>query len=92
MSDYDFKTLNDKEFEILAADLLSARDSVHYERFKPGRDLGVDGRYFTPDGGEVVLQSKHWSTSPLEKLVKYLQESELPKVQKLQPEKYIFAL
>ena len=92
MSDYDFKTLNDKEFEILAADLLSARDSVHYERFKPGRDLGVDGRYFTPDAGEVVLQSKHWATSPLEKLVRYLREDELPKVQKLRPRKYILVL
>lgn len=46
MSDYDFSTLNDKEFEILATDLLSKRDNVKYERFKPGRDAGVDGRFF----------------------------------------------
>ena len=92
VSDYDFKTLNDKEFEILAADLLSARDSVHYERFKPGRDLGVDGRYFAADGQEVVLQSKHWATSPLERLVKHLEEVELPKVNRLLPKKYLLAI
>lgn len=92
MSDYDFKTLNDKEFEILTADLVSARDSVHFERFKPGRDLGVDGRYFTADGKEVVLQSKHWATTPLERLVKQLQDVELPKVQKLRPKKYLLAV
>lgn len=92
MSDYDFRSLNDKEFEILAADLVSARDTVHFERFKPGRDLGVDGRYFAADGKEVVLQSKHWATTPLEKLMKYLQEVELPKVQKLRPKKYLLAV
>ncbi len=92
MSDYDFRTLNDKEFEILAADLVGARDSVHFERFKPGRDLGVDGRYFAADTKEVVLQAKHWATTPLERLVKHLQEVELPKVQKLRPKKYLLAV
>lgn len=92
MSDYDFRTLNDKEFEILAADLVSARDSAHFERFKPGRDLGVDGRYFASDGKEVILQSKHWATTPLERLVKHLHEVELPKVQKIRPKSYLLAV
>ena len=92
MTDYDFKSLNDKEFEILAADLLGARDGVRYERFRPGRDSGVDGRYFAASGQEVVLQCKHWATTPLERLVKHLLNSELPKVQKLKPQKYLLAL
>ena len=92
MRDYDFKALNDKEFEVLVTDLLSARDKVTYERFKPGRDLGVDGRYFTPTGKEVILQCKHWLANPLEKLVKYLQDVEFPKVQKLRPHRYILAV
>ena len=92
MSDYDFKALNDKEFEILCTDLLSAREGVRYERFKPGRDAGVDGRYFGLGGKETILQCKHWVTTPLEKLVKHLQDSELPKLHKLKPSKYVLAV
>ena len=47
MSDYDFSTLNDKEFEVLCADVLSTVHGHRFERFKPGKDAGVDGRYFT---------------------------------------------
>ena len=92
MSDYDFKALNDKEFEILCTDLISVRDGIRYERFKPGRDAGVDGRYFGPGGKETILQCKHWVTTPLEKLVKHLQENELPKIKKLNPTKYVLAV
>jgi hypothetical protein len=92
VSDYDFKALNDKEFEILCTDLLSARDGVRYERFKPGRDAGVDGRYFGLSGKETILQCKHWVTTPLEKLVKHLQDNELPKLHKLKPSKYVLAV
>lgn len=92
MTDYDFRQLNDKEFEVLATDLLSGRDDVRYERFKPGKDGGVDGRYFSPDGKEVVLQCKHWSATPLERLVKHLEIVELPKLKKLNPARYILAL
>ena len=46
MPDYDFKALNDKEFEIFCVDLLSEVEKHRFERFKPGKDLGIDGRYF----------------------------------------------
>lgn len=92
MTDYDFRALNDKEFEVLCTDLLSQRDSATYERFKPGRDGGVDGRFFTPGGGEVILQCKHWATSPLERLVKHLRDSELPKIVALAPSRYVLAI
>ena len=92
MSDYDFKSLNDKEFEIFSIDILSNRDGVRYERFKPGRDAGVDGRYFRADGAEVIVQCKHWATSPLEKLVKYLQDIEASKLLKLKPKRYILVI
>ena len=92
MSDYDFKTLNDKEFEIFCIDILGKRDGVRYERFKPGKDGGVDGRYFMDDGGEAIVQCKHWATSPLERLVKYLEEVELPKILKLKPRRYVLVL
>lgn len=92
MTDYDFRALNDKEFEVLVTDLLSMRDGRRYERFKPGRDSGVDGRYFKQNGAEAILQCKHWPASPLERLVRHIEEIELPKVRKLNPAEYVVAL
>ena len=69
VSDYDFSRLNDKEFEVFCTDLLSAREGVRFERFKPGRDAGVDGRFFRSEGDEWILQCKHWISTPLVKLV-----------------------
>ncbi|WP_122255684.1 nSTAND3 domain-containing NTPase [Pseudomonas syringae] len=92
MSDYDFSRLNDKEFEVFCADLLSAREGVRFERFKPGRDAGVDGRFFRSEGDEWILQCKHWISTPLEKLVKSIADSESLKVQKLSPSRYVLAL
>lgn len=92
MNDYDFRTLNDKEFEVLATDLLTKRDGQKYERFKPGRDAGVDGRYFMPGGTEAILQCKHWPASPLERLIKHIHDEELPKIRKLNPARYILAI
>lgn len=92
MNDYDFKNLNDKEFEVLATDLLSKRDGVKYERFKPGRDGGIDGRYFSVSGKSTILQCKHWISTPLEKLIKNLKDKELLKIRKLNPDRYILIL
>jgi adenylate kinase family enzyme len=92
MSDYDFTTLNDKEFEILCADLLSVSEGKRFERFKPGKDAGVDGRYFAENGTEVILQCKHWMSSPLERLVNHLKVVELPKIALLAPDRYLLAV
>lgn len=103
MSDYDFKSLNDKEFEYLCADIIGELESEHlhdndlkkrarFERFKPGRDAGVDGRYFKNDFGEIVLQCKHWANTPIAQLIHHLGRTELPKIQKLAPARYILAV
>lgn len=92
MTDYDFRTLNDKEFEVLATDLLSRREGQKFERFKPGRDSGVDGRYFRSDGTEIVVQCKHWPATPLEKLSTHLKKVELAKIRRVQPARYILAI
>ena len=55
MADYDFKSLNDKEFEIFCADLLGDVQGHRFERFKAGKDAGIDGRYFTDQAKEVIL-------------------------------------
>lgn len=92
MSDYDFKTLNDKEFEVLCTDLLSKHFGNKFERFKSGRDLGVDGRFFSEKGGEVVLQCKHWAKTPVAQMISMLKTKEKPKLDALKPERYILAV
>ncbi|MBV7461846.1 MULTISPECIES: restriction endonuclease [unclassified Acidovorax] len=92
MTDYDFKTLNDKEFEALCTDLLSRALSHKFERFKPGKDAGVDGRYFAEDGSEVILQCKHWANTPLQQLITTLGRDEKAKLDKLKPSRYILAI
>jgi RecA/RadA recombinase len=92
MTDYDFQTLNDKEFEIFSTDLLSEVEGYRFERFKAGRDGGVDGRYFASHNKEVILQCKHWSNTPFKKLVAHLRDIERPKLEKLEPHRYLLAL
>jgi len=90
MSDYDFSSLNDKEFEDLSADLLSCHLSSRIERFKVGRDGGVDGRFFSSEGDEVIIQCKHWLKSGLTALIRSIENTEAEKVKKLNPKRYIF--
>jgi len=92
MSDYDFNSLNDKEFEIFCVDLLSETYNNRFERFKPGKDAGVDGRFFADNGKEVILQCKHWCTTPLKQLIGALSKVEKAKLDKLQPHRYILAV
>lgn len=92
MSDYDFRQLNDKEFEAFCADILGVSIGHRVERFKPGRDSGVDGRYFSSSGGEVIVQCKHWSNTPIAQLLRELKNSERPKLEKLNPTKYVLAV
>jgi adenylate kinase family enzyme len=61
------------------------------ERFKPGKDQGVDGRFFADAGHEVVVQAKHWEKTGINPLLKHLRDREAPKVTKLSPHRYIFA-
>ncbi|KAB0300799.1 restriction endonuclease [Vibrio fortis] len=89
MTDYNFETLNDMEFEELANDLISKKLDVFVERFKPGKDLGVDGRFFTPDGGEAIIQSKHYLKSGYDALLRHCKKTEADKVRKLNPTRYI---
>ncbi|MEB2871281.1 nSTAND3 domain-containing NTPase [Pseudomonas rhizosphaerae] len=92
MNEYDFSRLNDKEFEVFCTDLLSAREHVQFERFKPGRDGGIDGRYFVSPRNEWVLQCKHWVSTPLERLFKKISEDEKLKVDRINPQRYFLAV
>jgi len=91
MSNYDFTSLNDKDFEVLVTDLLSLEHGKRFERFKPGKDGGIDGRYFTAKGTQAIFQCKHWAKTGLQPLLRSLKDTELPKVKKLKPAQYILA-
>lgn len=90
MNEYDFSKLNDKEFEDLAIDLIAKLEGKRVERFKPGKDAGVDGRFFETPNSEVVIQCKHWAKSGLAALLRNLKATEAAKVDKLKPSRYLF--
>ena len=90
MNNYNFSTLNDKEFELLALDILNKCLSFKLHSFKDGKDKGIDLRYATnSNNNEVVVQVKHLINSTFAQLKFTLKNSELPKVSKLNPTRYI---
>jgi len=91
MSNYTFSTINDKEFEQLARDLLNAKLKLNLQNFKSGKDGGIDLRFSTVDNSNaLVVQAKHYAGSNFSKLKSELKSKELKKVEKLAPESYIF--
>ena len=60
MIDYNFSTLNDKEFENLSIDLISKDKDKRFERFKDGKDGGIDGRFYHDNGSQEIIQCKHY--------------------------------
>lgn len=91
MNNYDFTRLNDKEFEDLVIDLISAENpNTQIERFMPGRDSGMDGRFYI-GSDNVIIQSKHYVKSSYSSLINSL-KLEAPKVTILNPSRYILAI
>ncbi len=96
MIDYDFSTLNDKEFENLSIELISKDRNKRFERFKAGKDGGIDGRFYYDDGIQEVVQCKHFIKSGFSGLISSLKKknnnavNEINKVYSLEPSKYIF--
>lgn len=89
MNNYDFSALNDREFEDLANALYEAEHSVRVERFKPGKDQGIDGRYFSPSNNQlVIIQAKHYYASKLPALLTSLKNERL-KIDLISPSSYI---
>ena len=89
MTSYDLTRLNPREFETLSADILSEIEQCRVERFKEGRDGGIDGRFFSTEKEEVIIQCKHYTKSGISNLVRHLEKRELVKIQKLNPKRYI---
>jgi hypothetical protein len=91
MSNYDFRSLSPIDFEILVRDLLQEELKIRLESFKPGRDLGIDFRYSENSSRQVVVQCKHYADSTFSKLSSDMSRQELPKIVRLQPQRYILA-
>ena len=90
MSKYNFSTLNDKEFEQIAKDLLNAKYNLGLQDFKVGKDKGIDLRFSTlKNDNSIVVQAKHYIGSGFAQLKSTLVKKELDKVKKLLPDRYI---
>lgn len=89
MGRYDYKSLSPQDFEELTRDLLQAEWNVPLEAFKTGRDRGIDLRYAPLEGGATIIQCKHYASSSVSSLLSHLRNAELPKVHKLQPQRYV---
>lgn len=89
MGRYDYKSLSPQDVEELTRDLLQAEWNVPLEAFKTGRDRGIDLRYAPLDGGATIIQCKHYASSSVSSLLSHLRSSEMPKIQQLQPWRYV---
>jgi hypothetical protein len=89
MGRYNYKSLSPQDFEELTRDLLQAEWNVPLEAFKTGRDRGIDLRHTGLDGGTTIIQCKHYASSSVTGLLSHLRSSEMPKVQLLQPRRYV---
>ncbi|HCT9096777.1 TPA: ATP-binding protein [Serratia liquefaciens] len=91
MNSYDFSRLNDKDFEDLVIDLITAETpNSHIERFMPGRDSGMDGRFYL-GSNNIIIQSKHYVNSSYSSLLTNLKK-EAAKVAAINPSRYILAI
>jgi len=91
MSQYDFSTLNDKDFEELSRDLLSLNLHLKFQSFKVGKDLGIDLRYSsTGKANEIVVQVKHYYETGYKGLISSLKK-ENAKLKILNPTRYIIS-
>jgi hypothetical protein len=89
MPQYDFRTLSPIDFESLLRDLLQEDLGITLESFKAGRDSGIDFRYCYDNERRLIVQCKHYVESGYDALYRVLSSQELPKVQRLRPDRYI---
>ena len=88
MTNYDFQTiLSPLDFEYLVRDLISKELDIELTAFAEGKDSGIDLRYSKGEKENIIVQCKRVKTISKEQIL-----SELPKIKKLNPTKYIFVV
>lgn len=90
MKKYTFEELNDIEFESFVNDLFAYEYSWKIERYKEGKDGGIDGKILLADK-TIIIQSKHYRKSGFTKLLSVIKNIELEKILKLKVNRYIIA-
>lgn len=91
MASYDFSLLSPADFEDLVRDLLQAELGIRLEVFGSGRDQGIDARYAPARDQTLIVQAKHYAATGFDGLKRTIQNSELPKINRLAPHRYILA-
>ena len=90
MSKYDFnKLLEPYEFQYLVRDILQIREKTFFESFSQGPDGGIDLRKKINDNSVIVQVKRYKNDFP--KFLNSLKTYELPKLQRLKPDRYIIA-
>nr|WP_216673983.1 restriction endonuclease [Saccharibacillus endophyticus] len=74
------------EFERLVCDVIQIREGVFIQTFKPGPDGGIDGLYRSKDQ-KIIIQAKRFNN--FNSLMKELRASEIEKIRKQNPSRYI---
>jgi hypothetical protein len=85
LSQYNWSNISDHDFESVCRDVLAVTLGTVVEQFAAGRDGGRDLRA-TVDRDLVIGQAKHYMRSGYPKLLTSLENTELPKLEKMQPE------
>ncbi|MFG3560753.1 restriction endonuclease [Bacillus mobilis] len=83
---YDLLVLSSDEFERLSHDLLEKEFNIRFERFKAGKDGGIDLRGYINEDKSIIVQCKRYQDFAT---LKPKLGDELEKVKKLNPAKYI---
>lgn len=86
---YDFSKLSSQDFEELVCDLLQADWNMQLESFTMGRDKGIDLRCLSGKGAPVIVQCKHRPAADFRRLHSDILREELPKIEKLNPKRYV---
>lgn len=90
MNNYDFSTLNDKEFEEISKDLLNSKFKLELQSFRNGRDKGIDLRFSSlKNDNSIIVQVKHYLKSGYSLLKSTIKNDELKKIPNLKCERYI---
>jgi hypothetical protein len=91
MAKFNFDNLSPKDFEELVRDLLQIDWNVTLEAFREGRDGGIDLRYAAAHDATTIVQCKRYGHSGYRKLLSNLRDIERPKIERLNPTRYVVA-
>ena len=86
---YDFKELDNKEFELITRDLLQEEFGINFQTFAAGKDQGIDCLFSVDNNYEIVVQCKHYRNSNFSVLFNKLKKEELKKIKRIKPKRYI---